>query len=67
MSISHDKLDKLEGLAHEAIRTAVGEVRGSTVPGRAKEAFNELKTAVVDVFADPATLLNLIREIRERR
>ncbi len=49
------KLERLESLAREAIRTAISEVAGTTSAGRALEALKEFRAA-----ADPQTILDLI-------
>lgn len=49
------KLERIESLAREAIRTAISEVAGTTSSGRALEALKEFRNA-----ADPQTVLDLI-------
>lgn len=49
------QIDKLESLAREAIRTATGEVAGTTSSGRALEALKEFRDAL-----SPMMTLDLI-------
>lgn len=55
------QLQKIEDLAREAVRTALGEVNGTTSSDRAREALKEFRDAV-----PPLLLIDLIREWRER-
>jgi hypothetical protein len=55
------QLVKIEDLGREAIRTAIGEVSGTTSSERAREALREFRDAV-----SPSLLIDLIREWRER-
>ena len=52
-------LEKVESLAREAIRTAVGTITGTVDPGRASDAMREFSVA-----ADPQTILDLIMAYR---
>jgi len=53
--VNLQKLERIESLARESIRTAIGEVAGTTSSGRAQEALREFRDA-----ADPQTVLDLI-------
>lgn len=56
----HKKIAKIESLAKEAIRCAIGEIRREIRSERALEAFKEFQLAV----SEPSLIIDLIREWR---
>ena len=57
-----DEIERLERLAREAMRAAIGAANLTTMPARATEALAEFRQAV-----DPALFLDLVREHRSQQ
>jgi hypothetical protein len=57
-----DEIERLERLAREAMRCAIGAANGTTMSERASEALAEFRKAV-----DPSLFLDLVREHRSQQ
>jgi hypothetical protein len=57
-----DEIERLERLAKEAMRCAIGAANCTTTPERASEALAEFRKAI-----DPSLFLDLVREHRSQQ